>query len=142
MCSLALYVPTYKIEEFRSFVLSRYNADIDSSSDEELRSFASVFIYGEKDESIKEKVEVVKVKIKSEEEMFNDVVNKQLKIVEWDIVDEVSWMPAVTKDTGVFIYAIEVYSKNSLIKRIVMKDKAKSIRFLAHLNKIFIKGNI
>jgi len=140
MVDLGLYIPAHKEGDFIFFLERDYGIKVADLTDENVSEYVSIFIYG-KDEPAKVDVpQVVTIVEKSEEEVFNEVVKDKLSHVNWNEVVEISWMPAVTKDTVDYIYAIEVYSGSTMLKRIVMRDKEKSIRFLLHINKLFTKA--
>ena len=140
MIDIALHIPAHKEKEFSSFLSENYGINVADLTNENVSEYVSIFIYG-KDEPVKvEAKQETVVKQKTEQEVFDEVVKTKLSVVSWEEVYEISWMPAVTKDTADHIYAVEVHSKRSLLKRIVLRDKEKSIRFLSHINKLFIKA--
>ena len=140
MVDLGLYIPAHKERDFISFLKMDYGINVADLTDENISKYVSIFIYG-KDEPAKADASQVVTRVeKSEEEVFDEVVKDKLNHVDWNEVSDIIWMPAVTKDTADYIYAIEVYSRNTILKRIVMRDKEKSIRFLSYINKLFIKA--
>ncbi len=143
MSELLKYVPAHRIAEFKRFVLDKHSViEENIESHDNFEAFVSEFIYG-KIEDKKEQVEKdVPKKEKSEEEVFDEVVANKLSHVKWDEVKEISWSIAVTKDTLDNVYSIEVCTKTSVLKRIVLRDKEKSLRFLSHINIKFLKGII
>lgn len=141
MKKLSLYVPGHRIKEFKAFIESNTGQTVEDLNEAELDKLSSLFIYGkeeDKQETNSAPVEV-QVKPKTEKEIFDEIVFTKMPGVVWKEVTSIEWTPAITKDTKDLVYAVEVYTNNSLIKRIVMKDKEKSMRFLSHLNKIFLK---
>ncbi len=140
MRSLAYYVPGHMIGKFIEFVKDNYNVEASTLEDDLLAKYSSEFTYGKKEEVKTEApAKVEKEKVKTEEEVFDEVVKSKFSEIDWKIVYELIWMPAVTKDTSDNVYAIEVCSKEGVLKRIVLRDKDKSLRFLSHVNKIFMK---
>jgi hypothetical protein len=140
MKSLAYYVPGHMIGKFVSYVKENYNQDAKTLDDALLTKYSSEFTYGkisdpEVTKNVEKKVEKVE---KTEEEIFDEIARKKLE-VDWKDVVELAWMPAVTKDTGDNVYAIEVCSTVGVLKRIVLRDREKSLRFLSYINKFFVK---
>jgi len=135
------YVPIPDIQAFKDFAKVRYDVDADTLEEDVLAKYVNEFILSRK---TKPKVEVAKVVIpkieKTEKEIFNEVVEKRFPSVEWDKVTEIIWMPAVTKDTADSVYSIEVVAGKVAYKKIVMRDKSKSLAFLSHLNLKFTKA--
>jgi len=142
MVDLGLHIPAHKEGDFIFFLERDYGIKVADLTDENVSEYVSIFIYG-KDEPVKVDIPQVVTRVeKTEEEVFDEVVKDKLDHVNWNEVIEIIWMPAVTKDTVDCIYAIEVYSGSKMLKRIVMRNKEKSIRFLLHINKLFTKGII
>lgn len=145
MKNLLIYVPGHRIEEFKVFVKSKTGQSAEEVSDDELKNLSSLFIYGEEENKNEQKTNdsqlqiQAKPKIKSEKEIFDEVVFKQLNGIKWREATSIVWLPAVTKDTADCVYAIEVYRDKVLLKRIVIRNKQKSIRFLMYVNNIFEK---
>jgi hypothetical protein len=109
-----------------------------------------LFIYGE--EEPQSEKEVVKDEENNTEHLsldldpaeqeklvFDQIVESKFAKLDWNEVSEISWEPAVLRDTGAFVYAVTVSSGKRALVKLVIKDKAKSTRFLSHVNKIFIK---
>jgi len=134
--NLSYYVPSHRVAEFKEYLASKgYSGE--SISEDNIRECASCFIYGDEKKEVSEVSEVKKEK--SEQEVFGEVIKSKFSNIVWDDVDEVVWMPAVTKDTSDSVFSIELWSLGSVVKRLVLRNKDKSLRFLAYLSGIFIK---
>ena len=130
MIDYSLYVPIHKIDDFKCF-LSNLEVDFDNISDDKLLVYASEFTYGVEKKSIEKKDENILIEKKTEEEIFYEVMEK--KISDWNVVEKIVWCPSILKGTTEYVFSIEIHMKNNTVKRIVLRDKKKSIRFLLFL---------
>ena len=131
MKRLLKYIPIHMHDDFLEYALVYHKLlpeNIDSCVQLEL--IASEYLFknkkGEKDH-VAEKI------IKTEKEMFSDVCRKKFTTVDWEEITDISHSKVKVKDSVTPVYALDIICRDVLVKRIVMRDYDKSLRFMDYV---------
>ena len=132
MKRLLKYIPIHMEDNFLKYVLEHYgmsSAEIEMSPD--LERMASDYFFKSK-EGEKEYVPKSK-RIKTEKEVFADICKKKFIVVDWEEVTDISHYKVKVKDSVTPVYALDVICRDVVVKRIVMRDYDKSLRFMDYV---------
>lgn len=128
------FVPAFRYSEFCSFAESRSGKGIEHIPKDDILRYASIFIYGEEDKPdtiIKETILE-----KTEEEIYEEIVLNKFNDIDWTTIDEVSWYLATINNGTENVFAVEAIDSGVTKKRIVIKDRKKSLGFMSYINKL------